>query len=160
MAKSTSNAAPKFLAVVQDKRKLTFKLGNGLKVEFDAGAVHADIIEAAMMHGFKQKIADSAAGCSKSNDFAGAFAKLQATADRLQNTADWNAKGGSGNSDLAQAIANLKGIELDAAVDAIAALDDEQLGVLMSKPKVKAEILRIKMERAQAQAGDDDDLGI
>lgn len=160
MAKSTSDASAKFLTVIQDGQKLTFKLGNGLKVEFDAEKASKVIAEAAKMHGFKQKIGDAAAGCSKSGDYSGAFAKLQAVADRLQSSDDWNAKGGTGQSDLAQAIANLKKIDLDAAVDLIAALDDEQLAELQGKARVKAEIARIKAERLAGLVKEDDDLGV
>ena len=59
--------------------------------------------------------------------------------------------------------ANLKGIEVEAAQSIIDGLDDEQIKTLMGKATVKAEILKIKAERAAKVAeasDDDDDLGI
>jgi hypothetical protein len=87
----------------------------------------------------------------------------------MQNVQDnllsglWEARGGvTGTADLVQAVANLKKIPIEAAQKAVDALDDEKLKVVMGKPVIKAEILRIKAERAKAVAKTvkDEDLGI
>lgn len=154
-------ANQKFLQVSQSGDVLTFVLGNGLKVVADADQMGDDIRAQAMMHGFNQKIRDSAAGFSKDGDFAGAFRAMQTVVDNLTNGL-WNAKGGTGTGDLVQAVANLKKISIEEAQTAVDALDDEQLKVVQSKPAIKAEILRIKSERAAklAEASDEDDLGV
>jgi hypothetical protein len=153
--------ATKFLQVVQENGSLAFKLGNGLKVELRPEDCADEIREQAMMHGFNQKVRDSAAGFSKTNDYSGAFSAMQAVVDNLLGGL-WNAKGGSGTGDLVQAIANLKKIDVEDAQELIDGLDDEQMKTVLGKPAVKAEIARIKAERAAkvAAAAEDDDLGI
>jgi hypothetical protein len=151
----------KFLQVVQKEGMLAFQLGNGLAVELWADNCSDEIREAAMMHGFNQKVRDSAAGFSKTSDYSGAFSAMQAVVDNLLGGL-WNAKGGTGIGDMVQAIANLKKIEIEEAQELIEGLDDEQFKVVAGKPAVKAEIARIKAERAKkiADASDADDLGI
>lgn len=151
----------KFLQVVQKDGELSFQLGNGLKVELRPEDCSDEIREAAIMHGFNQKVRDSAAGFSKTSDYSGAFAAMQAVVDNLLGGL-WNAKGGSGIGDMVQAIANLKKIEVEEAQELIEGLDDEQFKVVAGKPAVKAEIARIKAERAKkiADASDTADLGI
>lgn len=150
----------KFLQVVADGNVLSFKLGNGLKVVCDTDDLSDDIRQAALLHGVNQKIRDSAAGFSKDGDYTGAYRAMQTTLDNLESGL-WNARGGaSGEGDLAQAVANLKGIELEVAAEAVRGLDEEGLKTLRNKPKVKAEILRLKAERAAnvAEASDDEDI--
>lgn len=151
----------KFLQVIQSEGQLEFKLGNGLTVELRPEDCAEEIRAQAMMHGFNQKVRDSAAGFSKTSDYSGAFSAMQSVVDNLLGGL-WNAKGGNGIGDLVQAIANLKKIEVDEAQELVDALDEEQFKVVAAKPAVKAEILRIKAERAAkvATAAEDDDLGI
>lgn len=153
--------AGKFLQVTQQGRELRFVLGNNLTVVARPDELAAEMKDAAMFHGINQKVRDSAAGFSKDSDYSGAFRAMQTVVDNLTNGL-WNAKGGTGTGDLVQAIANLKKIEVDAAQALVDGLDEEQLKAVQGKPAIKAEILRIKAERAAklATAADDDDLGI
>ena len=153
--------ATKFLQVIQDAEAgvIRFTLGNGKVVTCAPEGMSSAIQTAAMYHGFNQKIRDSAAGFSKDSDYSGAFRAMQSTLETLESGL-WNAKGGaSGESDLAQAVANLKGIELEKAAAAIGGLDEDQLKTLRGKASVKAELLKIKAERAAAiaDASDDED---
>ena len=139
-----------------------FTLGNGLKLAFDPAKCSADIQRALMLHGASQKIGDAAAGYSKDADFAGAFAAMSVVADNLRNGL-WEARGGTtGTADLVQAVANLKKIKTEDAQVLVDELDDAQYKVVMGKPAIKAEILRLKAERAKAVAktAKDDDLGL
>lgn len=153
--------ASKFLQVTQQGRELRFVLGNNLTVIARPDELSDEMQDAAMFHGVNQKVRDSAAGFSKDSDYSGAFRAMQTVVDNLTNGL-WNAKGGTGTGDLVQAIANLKKIEVDVAQTLVDGLDDEQLKAVQGKPAIKAEILRIKAERAAklATAADDDDLGI
>lgn len=151
----------KFLQVIQDAEAgvIRFTLGNGKVVTCKPKSMPEAIQTAACWHGFNQKIRDSAAGFSKDSDYAGAYRAMQSTLETLESGL-WNAKGGaSGESDLAQAVANLKEITLEKAAAAIAGLDEDQLKTLRGKASVKAELLRIKAERAAtiAEASDDED---
>jgi len=154
-----ANNATKFLQVVSDESSIRFVLGNGKEVVCRPAEMSEEIQKAALFHGFNQKIRDSAAGFSKDNDYAGAYSAMRNTLETLESGL-WNAKGGaSGESDLAQAVANLKKISLDKASEVVRALDEDQLKALRSKASVKAEILKIKAERAAkvADAADDDE---
>jgi hypothetical protein len=154
-----ANNSQKFLQVVASDESIRFVLGNGKEVVCVPDELSPEMQRAAMFHGLNQKIRDSAAGFSKDNDFAGAYSAMRSTLETLESGL-WNAKGGaSGESDLAQALANLKGFPLEKASEIIRSLDDEQLKILRGKASVKAEILKIKAERAArvAEAADDDD---
>ena len=156
-----ANANGKFLQVTQHGRELHFVLGNNLRVVAKPDELSAEMKDAGLFHGINQKVRDSAAGFSKDADYSGAFRAMQGVVDNLENGL-WNAKGGTGTADLVQAVANLKKIEIEVAQTMIDGLNDEQLKTVMSKPAIKAEILRIKAERATklAEASDDDDIGI
>jgi len=152
----------KFLQVIQIGRTLSFKLGNGLEVQFSPDDASDEIRDQGMFHGFGQKIRDKAAGSSKTLDYTGAFTAMQSTADNLMSGL-WNATGGgSGIADVVQAVATLKGIEIADAQIIIDGLDDDQMKTLLGKAKLKEELARIKLERATnlAAAAEDDDLGI
>jgi len=154
-----ANNATKFLQVVSDESSIRFVLGNGKTVLCMPDEMDSAIQRAAMFHGFNQKIRDAAAGFSKDNDFTGAFNAMGNVVETLASGL-WNAKGGaSGESDLAQAVANLKKISLDKASEIVRALDEDQMKALRGKASVKAEILKIKAERAAkvADAADDDE---
>jgi hypothetical protein len=156
-----AQAKQKFLQVTQQGRELHFVLGNNLRVIAKPDDLDESMRDSAMFHGINQKVRDSAAGFSKDGDYSGAFRAMQTVVDNLTNGL-WNAKGGTGTADLVAAIANLKGIDVEEAQGIIDGLDDEQVKTLMGKATVKAEILKIKAERAAkvADASEDDDLGI
>lgn len=147
--------------VDEQARTVTTTLGNGLKVVVCVDDVPEALHDMLMLHGLKQKIGDTTASFSKESDFSGAFRAMQTVADNLMNGL-WNAKGGSGTGDLVQAIANLKRIDVEEAQELIDGLDEEQLKTVQAKPAVKAEIAKIKAERAAkvAATSEDDDLGI
>jgi antitoxin component of MazEF toxin-antitoxin module len=154
-----ANNATKFLQVIQGESSIRFVLGNGKELVCEPDKADAVIQRAAMFHGFNQKVRDAAAGFSKDGDYAGAYAAMGNVLETLQSGL-WNAKGGaSGESDLAQAVANLKKIDLEKASAAVRALDEDQLRALRGKASVKAELLRIKAERAArvADAAEDDE---
>lgn len=157
-----ANAKYKAQSVDEANRAVTTVLGNGLKIVCCLDDIPEALHNMLALHGLKQKIGDAASGHSKANDYSGGFQAMQGVVDNLMSGL-WNAKGGTGTGDLVQAVANLKKIEVEAAQGLIDGLDEEQLKTLMGKPAVKAEILRIKAERAAkvAEASDDDeDLGI
>lgn len=152
----------KFLQVTQQGRELHFVLGNNLRVVAKPDEFSDEMKDVGLFHGINQKVRDSAAGFSKDSDYQGAFRAMQTVVDTLTSGL-WNAKGGSGDSDIAQAVANLKKIGLDEANEILGGLDDEQMKALRGKPAIKAEVLKIKAERAAkvaAASEDDDDLGI
>ena len=157
-----ANAKYKAQSVDEASRTVTTVLGNGLKVVCCMDDIPESLHTMLALHGLKQKIGDAASGYSKTNDYSGGFSAMQSVVDNLMNGL-WNAKGGTGTGDLVQAIANLKKISVEDAQATVDGLDEEQLKIVLGKPAVKAEILRIKAERAAAVAAasdDDGDIGV
>lgn len=150
--------AQKFLAKAADLATMTatFTLGNGSKVSLDVGALPETVRKQLMLHGALQKIGDAAAGSSKSNDFLGALAKMQAIVEALQ-AGDWSVKG-NGETDLAVAVSRVMGITAEEATAKLESLSEEQYKAIMSHAAVKEQLLLIKADRAKAQANDTADL--
>ena len=135
-----------------------FVLGNGLKVEADMAELPATMVTQLALHGLSQKVGDAAAGFSKAGDYSGAFGAMQQVVDNLY-AGQWSTRGqGGGISDLVQAIAELRGVELDAAQAAIDAMDEEQLKRVTSHPQIKAKVADIKAVRLAKAAENAPDL--
>lgn len=138
-----------------------FVLGNGLKVEADISQLPESMVTQLALHGLSQKVGDSAAGFSKSGDYSGAFGAMQQVVDNLY-AGQWSTRGqGGGISDLVQAIAELRNVELDQAQAAVDGMDEEQLKRVTSHPAIKAKVADIKamrLARAAENAPDLDDL--
>lgn len=145
--------------------KVRFVLGNGQAVVIDVAQVPENIRERAMFHGFSQKIGDSVSGMAKDRKFGDAFAALQDNVAMLVN-GQWNAGREGGSSDLVEALAKLKGLDLEDVRVAVKRMDEETLKRTLSHPAVKAEIARMRAERAKVAAKaakaslDEIDLGI
>ena len=156
-----ANAKFKQQTVEESALTVTTTLGNGLKIVACIDDIPESLHPMLMLHGLKQKIGDASASFSKTSDYSGAFTAMQSVVDNLMNGL-WNAKGSNGTGDLVQAVANLKKIQIEDAQEAVDALDEDQMKVVLSKPAIKAEIAKIKAERAAkvAEALDDEDLGI
>ena len=135
-----------------------FVLGNGLRVEADLSAMASGMIDQLALHGLSQKVGDAAAGFSKAGDYSGAFGAMQQVVDNLI-AGQWSTRGqGGGISDLVQAIAELRGVELDQAQAAIDAMDEEQLKRVTSHPQIKAKVADIKAARLAKAAENAPDL--
>lgn len=135
-----------------------FVLGNGLKVEARISELPESMRLQLALHGLSQKVGDAAAGFSKAGDYSGAFGAMQQVVDNLY-AGQWSTRGqGGGISDLVQAIAELRGVELDAAQAAIDAMDEEQIKRVTSHPQVKAKVADIKAMRLAKAAENAPDL--
>ena len=60
--------------------------------------------------------------------------------------------GGSGVTDLARALAEATGYEIEAAVDRLEGADDETKKQLRKEPQIAAILARLRKERADAKA--------
>lgn len=150
----------KFLTVSYEANTIVFALGNGEKLVADLDTLVPEMAFEAKRHGLNQKIRDAAASFSKTQDFKGAMESMKATYDCIYVTRQWNRNGQGFDSDIIEAVANLKKIGVAKAKEIIDSLDDEQMKVLRSQDSVKAEMLRIKSERAKklAASGKADDI--
>lgn len=165
MAQAQEAKKVKFLEVIQSAQMLTFKLADGQSLTLDANGMSGPIQEAAMMHGFNQKVRDAAAGFSKGNDYDGAFEAMQQVIESLEG-GNWNRQGGGmkGQSVLAEAIARFKGCALEAAQAAVQKATDDQKKAWAKNVKIAALMAQVVAERAAARVseekGDDEDLDI
>jgi hypothetical protein len=130
--------------------RVSFILGNGVKVVGDLSSMNDDIKQQLMLHGLSQKIGDAAAGFSKDRDFHGAFGAMQQVVDNLENGL-WASRIGSSTSDLASVLADLQGITVEQAAGAIGKMTEEQLAAVKKHPAVKKAIAELQAARLNAQ---------
>lgn len=127
-----------------------FTLGDGRKLTFMNGDYDEALVERAMCHCTMQKIGDAASGFSKASDFHGAFLAMEAVADGLENGL-WARRASTGTADIVAALANLTSKSMSEAQEVVDKLDEDTLKKLKADPNMKAEIARLKAERAAAQ---------
>lgn len=153
----------KFLEVKVTSSSIVFAFGDKGRIEFYPGQCSDDIRQAAMFHGFNQKIRDAAAGYSKDADYAGAREEMHSVIDALY-AGSWNrAAGGAGPGvnmeDLATAIATIKNATFEKAMAAVEAASPEQRKAWAKNPKVAALVTQARADRlaaAAAKAADTD----
>jgi hypothetical protein len=124
----------------------------------------ADVQAHFMLHGMSQKLGDSYS--SAKGDVAVAMESFKSCLEQLKN-GDWRAARGEGEAkprttELASAVARIKGVEVSVAAQAISAMPEEQRKALRSNDRVKATIALLRAEKAQAKLDkmEDDDIGI
>lgn len=152
---STEETKVKFCEKSFENGVLSFKFGNGTHLTLDVTTLDQETQTNLMGHGGLQKIGDSYAGAAGDYEFA-----IEAASKVIKNLQDgvWKAtREGSGESkprvtELAEAVARLKGIELEQAVAVVSALSDEQRKELRARDKVKEVIAQIRYEKAAAKS--------
>lgn len=139
-------------------RTLEWIFGDGSTVSYqhDAQGLMA-LHEMALVHGFKQKIADAAAIAR--NTETGAAATIAGKRDAMQkvvdqlNDGEWNAvrTGGTGNVGglLAQAIANIKKMDIAKVREFLKSKTKAQRDAIGAKPEFAEEMARLWKERAK-----------
>jgi hypothetical protein len=142
----------KFLIKDRNGHTGVFTLGNETQLRADTNELSDEMKITLMMHGLMQKIGDGASGYSKAQDYAGALGEMEAIWNGLK-AGQWTRKGGgTGTSDLVQAIMNLTGKERDEVQAVIDKMDDKKLALTRKRKDVTAEIKRLQLERAKAAA--------
>lgn len=141
-----------------DTKVCYFAFGNGVKLELDVNSLSPEMQTQLMLHGAIQKIGDSYAG-AKGNYVEGVQSAKDVIA-QLQ-AGEWRA--GRDDSarprleELAGAIARIKGVDVAKAKAAVESATDDQRKEWRSNAKVKAEIAKMRAEKAAAaleQAGE------
>lgn len=139
-----------------ENESVTITFDDGESVTLATADISTEMQVRAMLHGLSQKLGDSYAGAASEADPL-AYAK-SAVADVIANlkAGDWRAAttgtGGSRVSDLALALAELQGIDIAQAVEALAESTDEQKDTLRKHPRVAAVMARIKAAKAAERA--------
>lgn len=159
----TESKAPKFCEKSWDETGVvSFTFGNGKVLSIDTNKVPAETQLDLRCHGASQKIGDSYAGAK--GNFAVGIANAQAVIDQLLAGA-WNAEreGGAPRlGELAEAIARIKGVDVDKARAAVEKATDEQRKTWRSNAKVKLTLAQIRAEKAakELEAAPSEDVAI
>ncbi len=134
---------------------IQFTFEDGTVQNVDVNALDEATKFRALVHGVSQKVGDSYAG-AKAEENPTAFAKsvcAETIAQILRG--EWRAPSAGGGprvTDLAVALSRATGQALEAAVEFIGTLDDQQTKDLRNKPKIKAVLAAITAEKAAAKA--------
>ena len=141
---------------VGDKESvLRFSFGNLTNVDIDLTDLSEDISSQLLVHGLTQKGRDSFAGAG--GNFEEAIGSVTKVFDNLL-AGNWTAsRASAGDSkprttELAEAIANLKGLSLESVQKAVEAATDDQRKAWRKNPAVSAEVLNIRAAKAKARA--------
>lgn len=129
-----------------------FAFGNGTTLECDSNAIPEETRKQLMLHGISQKVGDSFAGVK--GDFAQGIGNAQDVIDQLKAgvwKADREGDARPRLAELAEAIARIKQVPLEAATAAVEKGTDEQRKQWRSNAKVKAVIATIRAEKAAAE---------
>jgi hypothetical protein len=115
--------------------------------ELKFSEIHADVIKPLVLRGASDKTRDKHAGAKTEAEI------IEAIKESFDNLRDgvFNARAG-GQTILAEALARIKKIDVVQAKAAIAKLDDEQLASLNAHAGIKAEVAKIRSERAAVNA--------
>lgn len=147
-----SDKAPRFCTREYDFDSgiVSFIFGNGTTVELDTNRLSPEMQKQLMLHGCSQKVGDSFAGVK--GNFAEGIANAKGVIEQLEQGV-WKAARGEGEArprlaELAEAIARIKGVDLERATKAVEAATDDQRKTWRGNAKVKAVIAQIRAERA------------
>lgn len=128
---------------------VTFKFSDGKELPISLDNIPAEMIRRLALHGIGQKVGDAYAG----SDVGDAHADASEVADMLQRGV-WTERtaGEPRTSVLAEALARVAGQTVEAALEVIKGLDDDQRKALRSHPQIKAAMSAIKAEKDAAAA--------
>ncbi len=125
----------------------TFEDKAGTTYEIKLADFSDTIVQALAVHGISQKLGDSYSGITSVSE---AIEKFEDTIANLK-AGNFNVRAsGSGNQLLAEAVARIKGLEVEEASKLLKDLDEEAIGKLKKHSTVKQTIVIIKGERASA----------
>lgn len=134
-----------------EAKTVTWEFSNGETVIITLGEIPADILTRAALHGISQKGGDA---YSSEKDPTEAAAKCREVLERLR-TGDWAAQRERGVGSISltvQAIADLRGVPVEAIQAKWATLDEETQKALRKDERVQAKMAEIKAARLAAKA--------
>jgi len=126
-----------------------FQFGNGKTLPLDTNELPEDTQKQLMLHGTSQKVGDSFAGVK--GDFAAGIQAAQDTINQLLAgiwKADREGDAKPRLAELAEAIARIKGVDLEKATKAVEAADEKSRKDWRSNLQVKSVIATLRSEKA------------
>lgn len=137
-----------------EARTLEIAFANGKQLQVSLDDLPEGIVTELALHGLSQKVGDSYASVKGDSDAA--FANAEKVLAQLLagewRTARAAGEGKSRVSELAEAIARLKNVDVARAAAAVAAADEETLKLWRGNAKIKAMVATIRAEKAAARA--------
>jgi len=127
-----------------------FRFANGTTLELDMKDVPEDTQRLLSFHGASQKVGDSFAGVK--GNYGEGITNAQQVIDLLKQ-GEWSAEregGGPRLAELAEAISRIKGVDLEKVKAAVEAATPEERSAWRSNAGVKAEVAKLRAEKAQA----------
>lgn len=136
-----------------EKRAVEFTFVGMEPVEIPLSAFSDEVQLHFALHGISQKLGDSYA--SAKGDVTAAFKSFNDVVTQLKS-GDWRSSAGEGESkprttELAEALARIKGVALEDVQAALSAATDEEKKTLRSNERVKTVIAVIRAEKQQAK---------
>lgn len=132
---------------------VSFKFADKKETElaFDLKQLTPAIVLQLAIHGLSQKLGDSYSGLTNVTE---AIETVTEVWGNLVN-GNFNVRSSGNGGMLAEAIARIKGISVEAAKEVIDALDEDKLETLKKNQRVKDTMTVIKAERATARLSTD-----
>lgn len=131
---------------------LTILFAHGEELTVNAAELPNNIKEACLMHGIKQKVCDSYAGCETPEE---ALERASGVVQAL-SAGDWSTRvageGGTRVTQLARALAMVTGRTLEEAVEVVSEMNDEVKKTLGANPEIKQAIAEIQAQKAREAA--------
>lgn len=131
---------------------LSWAFAHGEELIIDAAELANNIKESLLVHGLRQKISDSYAGCTTPQE---AMEAARSVAEALSK-GEWSSRGtgegGSRVTQLAKALSMVTGQPLEAAVEVVSNMSDENKKNLGANAQIKLAIATIQAEKARAAA--------
>jgi len=127
---------------------LSFKFASGKTVNIETSDLTDEICQKALIHGLKQKLADSYSGVKTDHEVEAAF---EATLNSLL-TGSWNAGRSSLGGIWVEALARAAGVSVEEAAQKWRELEEEAQKDLKKNAQIKQAKAEIELERAKVKA--------
>lgn len=144
-----------------ENKTVTFEIADGVEEVFQLDNVSDEMLVQLALHGASQKIGDSYAGAASavqdSDMTLEDYVKSQVSGGIAQLYAgEWTIRtGGAGGprvTDLARALAEAYGVDVEEAADKVAEMDADTKKAVRKHPAIAPILDRIRAERAEAKA--------
>lgn len=153
-------ATQKFLEVKSTSTEIEATFGNGRTVRVYLDDLPMHIMHQAAILGLTNKVRDTAANFSKTNDYDGAYDAMRATVQSLID-GEWSRTGGgvAGQKmkDLATAIAETQKASFEKAFAVVEKASKEQRAKWAKNAAIAAIMARLEADRLQAKAATAED---
>lgn len=138
-------------SVADDFSAVTFSFSTGETLEAKVSDFPDSIQDALTCHGLAQKLGDSYAGADAAHAYSAANAVFEAMKE-----GNWTQRTGGTSgpriSQLAEALSQVTGQEVEACVAKLATLDEEVKKQIRAQPQIKTALAEIKVRKAQEAA--------